>query len=660
MLLIIFFYTVLIIFTGIISIKTGGKKSAGRNIFPAVCILSSLALLLIIVTGYNTFADQIYSLDWQLPFAEFKIGIDYISLFFLIPLLFLTSVCSAYGIRYFKGSGAGRMHWFSYSLLASGMVMVLLSRNAVLFIISWEIMSFSSFLLVITDYEDKKVRRAGWIYFATAHVGTAFLFTAFFLLSSCSGSFDFNAFRLFSFPVDKMNLIFITALIGFGLKAGFIPFHIWLPLAHPAAPSHVSALMSGIMIKMGIYGIIRIILFLAPLQLWWGVTLIILGSFSGILGILFASGQHDIKRLLAFSSVENIGIILLGLGMGITGKIYNNEIVSIFGFAGAFLHIFNHALYKGLLFLCAGAVIRQTGTGEIDRLGGLFKKMPWTGYLFLSGSIAISGLPFFSGFISEIFIYISSVTGAVKGSDSFLPMVSSVTVISLAAVGGLSSLCFSKVFGVVFQGLPRKTDLSPVEKAPLVMRISMLVLAFFTLLTGLASFALLPFLEKPVSVFTGNITAPYFSMLEDNLVTVSLVLSVSLVFILVISALKRRIYRKRFKNIRETWGCGYLFPSSKMQYTASSYADAAVDKFKGITALSREKNFTEELFPEKNWSFSSGVDDWFLSGIYVRAVKAADRILSLLRWFQCGKAGVYVLYAALTVVVLIIWKFVLC
>ena len=659
MLVLILLYTALITVAGLISLLLKNDTPAAKYAAPFIYAASSLVLLVLILKGFSTFSDQTLVLSWQLPYAEFKTGIDYLSLFFMIPLLVLTAACSLYGCQYFKHK-TGRMHWLSFSLLAAGMVMVLISRNAVLFLISWEIMSFSSFLLVITDYEKENVRNAGWIYLITAHVGTAFLFTSFFLLSSGSGIFDFDLFGKMQFSVSKSNLIFISALIGFGLKAGFIPFHIWLPLAHPAAPSHVSALMSGIMIKMGIYGIMRILLFLNLFQGWWGIFIIILGAVSGILGVLFAIGQHDIKKLLAYHSVENIGIILLGFGMGITGRVFNYPAVSVFGFAGAFLHIFNHSIFKALLFLGAGAVIRQTGTGEIDRLGGLIKKLPWTGYLFLAGSIAIAGLPFFNGFISEILIYISSITGSVKGEGSLFPLISSVTVISLAAIGGLASLCFTKVFGTVFQGIPRDNNIKNIIEVPFLMKSSMVFLSLFTVFIGMTSFLVLPFVEKPAAVFAGDITGPLFEILKKDMTTVSLVLALSLLLIILLLFFRMKNYRSLPVKKADTWGCGYLFPSSRMQYTASSYADPALDKFSGLTAGRKYKEFSDELFPGKNWSFSSEVEDWFLSRIFIKAVKLIDRILSLLRWFQCGKAGVYVIYAAFTVVILVIWKFVLC
>ena len=658
MLFYILLYISIIMLTGLLSVRIGKNPFAGRYFAPAVCMIMSLVLLVIILTGYESFQKEIFSSGRISPFFEFTAGADSLSLFFMIPLMILTASCSIYGSRYFK-KVISPLHWFSYAMLVSGMVLVLVSWNAVLFLVSWELMSLSSFILVVSDYEKEEVRRAGLIYFITAHIGIVFLFTAFFLLSESAGSFDFEVFNNTVFTVSRSNLIFICALIGFGFKAGFIPFHIWLPLAHPAAPSHVSALMSGIMIKMGIYGILRVLLFLNQFQPWWGILLVFCGSLTGILAVLFAIGQHDIKRLLAYSSVENIGIILLGLGIGITGRAYNYNTVSALGFAGALLHIVNHAFFKGLLFLGAGAIIRQTGTGEIDRLGGLIKKLPWTGTLFLTGSAAIAGLPFFNGFISELMIYISSVTGAVKSGGSIMPLISAITVISLAVIGGLASICFTKIFGTVFQGHSRKTDISNITEVPFLMKSGMLFLTSFIVFIGMASYLVIPFLENPVSLFAGDTAGVCLIKLENIFIRLSIILFSILFLIIVLLGIKSGIYKKRAVKVNETWGCGYSFPADTMQYTASSYADPLIDKSRYMLSGKKEKKFDSEYFPGPDWSFKSEVNDWFLSRIFEGSGKMIDRIFSLLRWFQCGKAGVYVIYIAFAVIIMIVWKFVL-
>lgn len=596
-------------------------------------------------------------LNWQLPFASLRAGIDPLSAFFMIPLLILAACSSLYGLRYFGSHHAGRSHWLFFSLLVSGMVMVLLARNAVLFILAWEIMSLSSFFLVINDKKNPDAIRAGWTYFVTAHVGTAFLLALFFLLSAAAGSFDFSAWAGIHFSAIKADAVFILALIAFGLKAGFIPFHVWLPLAHPAAPSHVSALMSGIMIKMGIYGLLRILTFITPYHAWWGMLLIALGAISGILGVLFALGQHDIKRLLAYHSVENIGIILLGIGIGMIGVVFGSSTIALFGFAGGLLHIVNHALFKGLLFLGAGAVIRQTGSGAIDRLGGLIKKMPRTGLFFFIGAAAICGLPFFNGFISEWFIYVAGISGAVHASQPLLALVSLVVITSLALIGGLAVACFTKVFGIVFLGAPRTEAAQAAAEVPAPMLWSMGLLAALCLGIGMGSVAVFPFVVRPALIFAGPAAGAVRTLFSLTL-TVSVILGL-VGLVAALGAAWIMILKRKRQNVAAafTWDCGYSLPGPTMQYTASSFAAPIVNHFQLPLQAQEKLQNDKNLFPASNWTFHSTVDDWFLTRLFAPLIKSLDRAFSLLRWFQSGKTGQYVFYIALTVFCLIIWKF---
>ncbi|MFA6292462.1 MAG: proton-conducting transporter membrane subunit, partial [Victivallales bacterium] len=360
-----------------------------------------------------------FSYPLTLPFANFAIGIDPLSAFFLLPLLFLSSLCAIYGSEYMErpwGRHDPRISWFFFCLLVTGMMLVVIARNGILFLIAWELMALSSFALVTFENEKKEVRKAGWIYLVASHVGVAFIFAIFAILGNGHGALDFSSFQTLKTGTVTASVIFIFAMIGFGSKAGFIPLHIWLPEAHPAAPSPVSALMSGIMIKLGIYGILRTMTFLGDPPLWWGVTFIVIGTSSGIIGITFALASHNIKRLLAYSSIENIGIISLGLGLGLAGISCNEPFIAILGIAGALLHVLNHCIFKGLLFLGAGTVLHETGTGDLDKLGGLMKKMPFTGACFMTGSAAISGLPPFNGFISEFLIFLAAFYGITSTS----------------------------------------------------------------------------------------------------------------------------------------------------------------------------------------------------------------------------------------------------
>ncbi len=637
------------------------KNRAGNGVWAYIIAGVSFAALIFLVVNFSP-ADAtsiIQFRGWQLPFAMFSVALDPLSAFFLIPLLILSASGSLYGPGYLKKHGTALTHWFFFGLLVAGMILVLMARNAVLFILAWEIMSLASFFLVLTDKKDSGTIKAGWIYFITAHIGTAFLLGLFFLLSSVTGSPDFQVWKSAGVKGPAAGLAFILALVGFGLKAGFIPFHVWLPIAHPAAPSHVSGLMSGIMIKMGIYGILRILTVIGPYHAWWGVLVIGLGSVSGVLGVLYAIGQHDIKRLLAYCSVENIGIIFLGLGLGIVGAAYNCAPVALFGFAGGLLHVVNHSLFKALLFFGAGSVIRQAGTADMNRLGGLIKSMPRTGLLFFIGAAAVCGLPFLNGFISELMIYAGSINGAALAAQPVLSALCMIVILSLALIGGLAVACFSKVFGVVFLGEARNAATEAVHEAPRSMIAAMRLVAGLCVFIGLGSPLVVPYLIRPVLMFldTPELAAGS-ALLRPFTVTVTLVLALcGLVTLLVAVYLRRLIGKKRPVASGVTWDCGYCLPDPTMQYTASSYAAPIVNYFKGPLAERRTITKTADFFPTGKWTFRSGVDDWMLSKVYEPFFRRCDALFAKLRWFQSGKTGQYVLYIVITVLCLILWKF---
>ncbi|MGA2480685.1 MAG: proton-conducting transporter membrane subunit, partial [Spirochaetia bacterium] len=457
---------------------------------------ASLVGCAVTVVGLFRGGEQGMSIPWNTAVgASFSVGFDALSGFFLLAIYFLSAACALFGAGYLGLPGRGTVsggertasgiaatagarsqgsHWFFYSMLVASMALVMMARNAVLFLFAWEIMSLSSWLLVTWEHEKEGVRQAGITYLVATQIGTAFLLVMFLLLGvgSAEGgaanavgagaanaagledaaALDFSRFSGIGAPVA--GAVFLLALVGFGTKAGIVPLHVWLPEAHPAAPSHVSALMSGVMIKTGIYGIVRVLTFLAAPAPWWGWTLAVLGAVSGIIGVLFALAQHDMKRLLAYHSVENIGIICMGLGIGLLGVSYGAPVVAVLGFAGGLLHVLNHVLFKGLLFLGAGSAAHATGTREIDHLGGLLKKMPLTGIAFLVGAAAICGLPPLNGFVSELLIFI----GALRAVA--LPMVpqavaAAAVVGALALISGLAAACFTKAFGITFLGEAR-------------------------------------------------------------------------------------------------------------------------------------------------------------------------------------------------------------
>ena len=451
----------------------------------------------------------------MLPYGAFYVEVDALSAFFLIPILGLSALAAIYGGEYLwgwrekKSLGAS---WFFFNLLVASMMMVVLARNGVLFLVAWEVMALASFFLVTFEDEKDSVREAGWTYLVASHLGTAFLLALFVLLGREAGSLDFDRFgAVASLAPSAVSGLFLLALIGFGTKAGFMPLHVWLPEAHPAAPSHVSALMSGVMIKTGIYGLLRALTFLGPPLAWWGWTLIGIGLTSGVLGVLFALAQHDLKRLLAYHSVENIGIIALGLGVGLVGLSNGSPLLAVLGFGGGLLHVLNHAVFKGLLFFGAGAVLHGAGTREIDHLGGLAKRMPWTAATFLVGSVAISGLPPLNGFVSEFLIYLGAFNGVTQRAGVAVPLLA--VIAGLALIGGLAAACFTKTFGIVFLGEPRSEQAARAHEAGAAMRWPMVLLAAACVAIGLCA----PLMVRPLAGVLPSVSRLSADSVAENL-----------------------------------------------------------------------------------------------------------------------------------------------
>ncbi len=592
---------------------------------------------------------------WPVPYGAFYVAIDALSAFFLLPIFGLSALAALYGTEYLaadRETGRIGVAGFFFNLLVASMVFVVIARNAVLFLVAWELMALASFFLVTFEDDQPAVRAAGWVYLVATHLGTTCLLALFVLLGG-GGSLDFNAVRGTS---SSSGLLFVLAVVGFGTKAGFVPFHVWLPEAHPAAPSHVSAVMSGVMIKTGLYGLIRILTLLGPPPLWWGWLLCAIGLMSGVFGVLFALAQHDLKRLLAYSSVENIGIVALGLGVGELGLSIGSAPLAILGFAGALLHIVNHAIFKGLLFLGVGTVAHATGTREIDHLGGLLKRMPWTAGTFLVGAVAISGLPPLNGFVSEFLIYLGAFRGVVSGDTAVaVPLLG--VLAGLALIGGLAAACFTKAFGIVFLGEPRSEEAVRPHECGVAMRVPMLLLAASCVVIGclapLVGSVLQPVVEcvsglAPEAI-TGAVATATQPLAFVSLAAVGLLLLTALLVGVRLQWLSRG-------SVAETgtWDCGYARPSPRMQYTASSYTQPLTALFRPILQSREQLVLPEDLFPS-DASLHTETPDVF-ARLYAPVFAAVGRGLSALRWLQHGQVQLYVLYIAVTLVALLVWK----
>jgi len=532
------------------------------------CIACSLPALNVLFTGETLST----SFDANCIFGTINIVIDPLSAFFIVVISFMSFMASIYANGYMKHYLNKNMnissHCLFLSLLTASMLAVVTVSNMLAFLIVWEIMSLSSFFLVIFEDNKKEVLSAGIKYLIYMHVSIIFIILAFVLMSIHSGSIDFASFKsALSNNAGLANLAFAFAFIGFGIKAGFVPFHNWLPDTHPAAPSHVSGIMSGVMIKTGIYGILRVLTFIGTPSIQAGYFVLTISVISALYGVLYAITQHDLKRLLAYHSIENIGIIGIGIGTGMLGLAYRCTPVAILGFAGGILHILNHSIFKELLFLAAGSVYTKTHTRNIELLGGLVKAMPKTALLFLTGSIAICGLPPFNGFISEFLIYFGMLKGLTINNLSAL-ITFILAIAGLALVGTMAILCFTKAFSIIFLGAPREKAAQDVKEDTTISFIfPMSVLALLTLIIGVCPKHVFNILLSPVSVFTGSAQIPAMCGIMQSISYTALGL---ILFIIVLSVLKLAIENNHYKHC--TWGCGFDKPNNHIQYTASSYA----------------------------------------------------------------------------------------
>ena len=572
------------IFAAVVSLVLAGKHRLCRIVSNLFCILAAaLSLgfsLQFIISGSGPLIFDVFKT--QIPLLSFIIRIDTLSAYFILGLSVISLCVSLYSIGYmahYEGNKTG-IFGFLYSTFILSMMLVFTSGNAVFFLITWEVMSAVSYFLVVFESEKEESRKAGTLYLIMTGIGTAFLLAAFMLMYAYTGTFDmFTGSN--AIPPGIKNLMFVFFLIGFGTKAGVIPLHIWLPAAHPAAPSNVSALMSGIMIKTAIFGILRFVLGYLGTEVWWGATLLILGAVSAVLGVAYAMMEQNIKRLLAYSSIENIGIILIGLGISFIAFAQGKTGVGSLALTASLFHALNHTLFKSGLFLGAGSIQYATGTKDMEKLGGLIKRMPATALLMLCFSLAVAALVPFNGFVGEWLTYQSLFAGMTPGHAG-INILSMLAVAALALSGALAVACFAKLFGISFLGKPRSEIASNAKDVPWTMKLGMGIPALLCLAAGLFPMEFI----KPASMVTATLggVSPV-SQLEGGLLFASLPLeatgsrisplslAVILSGILVLTLLVLRIVGGKYiRRKYGTWDCGYEALSARMQTTATGFS----------------------------------------------------------------------------------------
>ena len=633
-----------------------------RILFP---LGAALALLLAVLALAGISGEtQVRILPLGLPDLPFHLRLDALSAFFLVLLGGAAAGISIYAAGYFrpsddKASAAPGLQCLIYHLFLASMAFVLLADDGYAFMVAWESMALSSFFLVTSEHRIAETRRAGFLYLLIAHVGALGILLSFGVLAGEAGDYTFDAMRDFSLGGIWPSAAFLLALFGFGAKAGLLPMHVWLPEAHPAAPSPVSAMMSGVMLKTAVYGLMRVAFDLLQAQLWWwGVVLLALGIGSALFGVIFSTVQSDMKRLLAWSSIENIGLIFVGFGLALIFKSFMLPSLAALALTAALYHCLNHAAFKSLLFLCTGSVLHATHERSLGKLGGLIHRMPWVAWLALVGVLASTGLPPLNGFVSE-WLLLQSFLFTPGLPQGYLNMMLPVTAAAVALIAALAGFAMVKFFGIVFLGQPREENLAHAHDAGWLERVGLLWLAACCVLLGLLPNIVITLLD-PVTrqmvgsglAYTANshgwwLLAPISEDRASYSPAVffgTIALLMPLVFWLV-----RRYYHGRQTRV-PAWDCGYPMQTARMQDTAEGFGQPIRRIFSPFLRRTREHPSPFDAKPR----YRSIVEDPFWYWLYVPIMRLVERGTRIATFLQQGRIAIYLLYSFATLIALLV------
>lgn len=643
----------------------GGRTKGSCAFLQSVCgVAATIGMCALALTStlrvLNGGTPESMCLAWDGSHGPFCIGVDPLSAFFLLPVLVLSALAAVYGGNYllaYRDRKSLASSWFFFNTFVAGMILVLIARTAFLFLVAWEVMSLSAYFLVTFEHEKAEVRRAGWIYLVATHIGVVFLFAVFLLLGRNATSLEFDAFLdMPALSAASAGLIFVLALIGFGAKAGFVPFHVWLPEAHPAAPSHVSALMSGVMIKMGLYGILRVLTFLGQPASWWGPMLGGLGLLTALVGISLALYQRDVKRVLAYSSIENMGLIGVALGVGLWGCSSGLPGLALLGMTAGLLHVWNHALMKGLMFLAAGSVLHGTGTKDMESLGGLMKKMPWTANAMIVGAVAIAALPPLNGFVSKWLIYVSLLKCGFTTNDS-RSLMALFAVGLLALIGALAAVTFVRLTGIVLLGSPRSDAARHAHESSPWMLAPMLLLMLLCLSVAVIPQTVTGSMQGVPSQVLGQDAGAAW-LVEPSEAPLDIIGKINAGILLAVGAVTLLFLawtRQATRAGGATWGCGYVRPTARIQYTGGSFAEMVVEHL--LPNFLRPRTVRQAprgLFPTQG-DFVSSCPDPVSARVYEPFFRRWAERFSRLRILQQGQVQVYLMYIVLMVVLSLAW-----
>jgi hydrogenase-4 component B len=662
--------------------KLANLCSFGCATLAALC--GTVACVMSLTAGPAAAPIQLQLLPTLIPYVQFTVRLDPLSAFFGLLVSLLSFALSLYSLGYARGF-YGRKNvgvlgaFFNLMLLAT--TLVVMADNAFFFLMVWEIMALSAYCLVSFEHEKPETRSAGVLYFVMSHIGTGCIMLGFLLLFQAAGqasgnygpeTYSFASFHALTQNADWLSsgsrdAAFLLFLTGFGVKAGIVPLHTWLPAAHPVAPSNVSAFMSGVLIKTGIYGMTRVFFyFLGTPPIWWGVAVLSIGTISAVLGVLYALMQHDLKRLLAYHSIENIGIILMGFGASLMFLHTNHPLLATLALIAGLYHTINHAVFKGLLFLGAGAVLHATHTRDMEQMGGLAKRMPQTAFFFLVGAVAISALPPLNGFVSEWLTYQSLLQGF-GTTDSLLRLMFPIGGALLALTGALAAACFVKAFGITFLAQPRSKAAAQAHEAPLTMLLGQGVLVAACVFLGLFPTVFLRVLDPLTQQLTGQQISQLLTLANGLVLsgvnqsggTVS-TLGITLLGLCLLSLpfVLWLVFARRAKTrIGPTWDCGLKGLTPRMEYTATGFSKPIRMIFKALFRPRREVQREYDFSPYFTTSirFEAQVEEVFETRIYRplnRWVLWASRRM---RALQAGSLQAYLIYIFITLLLLLLF-----
>lgn len=652
----------------------GGLSLRKRNMWSnwfgnGFAIIGSVFALLSSISVFVFGTMVVWQASSMNSLLTFSIYIDRLSACFVFLIGLIALFASIYSIGYSKHYDTNEhrigMLAFFYNVFLAGMLLVVTAHQAVYFLVVWEIMSLASYFLVIFEGEKSENQKAGLWYFVMTHAGTACLMVAFLLLYRATGSFDFSVIKdqMGTVSMAVKDAVFLLCLIGFGTKAGMIPFHIWLPKAHPAAPSFVSALMSGVMIKTGIYMLIRVLMDLLPVgPAWWGILIMVIGTISAFVGVLYALAEGDIKKMLAYCSIENVGIILIGLGASMTFWSLHMYGFAMISLAAALFHTLNHAVYKALLFFSAGSVISATHTRDMEAYGGLIKRMPVTSACFFVGSMAISALPPFNGFFSE-WMTIQSLFTGILNIHSTVRWVFIFAMSGLAFAGGLALMTFVKAFGVSFLARPRTVQAEQAKEVGLSLKMSMVVLAGMTLVIGICA--------KPIATLLYSVSGERAAFAQANAspstltetylngpssVSMPWLFTTLAITIIVLWWIVRMITKQRTVQYGRTWDCGTTL-QPRMEITPMGFSRTMVLIFKGVLRPTKQ---TSSQYRDADMRYFSkpdriqiGLHDVYQTYLYGPVQVLVTKVSEYVKTVQNGNVNAYVSYILLVLIALL-------